>query len=139
MRIRDIMTARPEFISTKATIAQALSKMFELGIRHLPILDEGELRGVVSDRDIRAYLGDLNTVHAEPTKAFPQLGRPVSEIMNSDPISLSPDALVTEAIDIMLEERFGALPVLNEVTGELIGIVSYVDILRAARPHFAQE
>ena len=66
-----------------------------------------------------------------PTDA---LSQPVSTLMSSDVITVGRDADAAEIVDLMLEERLSALPVVETGTRELAGIVSYVDLLRAAQP-----
>ena len=62
----------------------------------------------------------------------------VSAVIPSDVITVLPDTPVAELIDILLEEKIGAMPVLAPDTGELIGMVSYIDVLRAIRLCFAR-
>jgi CBS domain-containing protein len=49
-------------------------------------------------------------------------------------MTVRPDTPVAELLDILLEEKIGAVPVLAPDTGDLLGIVSYIDVLRAVRP-----
>jgi len=58
----------------------------------------------------------------------------VSAVMRTDVITVRPDTPVAALIDILLKEKIGAVPVLAPDTGELLGIVSYIDVLRAMRP-----
>lgn len=105
--------------------------LLELDVRHLPVVDEGQLVGIVSDRDFRqvsVLLGGAGS----PDGLQRLLARPVSDFMSSDVISVDPEAEIDEIIDIMIEQKVGALPVVAS-NSELIGIVSYIDVLRAAR------
>jgi acetoin utilization protein AcuB len=54
--------------------------------------------------------------------------------MSSDVVSVDPETELTEVVDIMLEYKIGALPVVEADSAELVGIISYIDALRAARP-----
>jgi CBS domain-containing protein len=60
----------------------------------------------------------------------------VSAIIPSDVMTVRPDTPVAELLDILLREKIGAVPVLALDTGDLIGMVSYIDVLRAVRPFF---
>lgn len=59
------------------------------------------------------------------------MGQPVSEVMSSDVIVVTPATEVVEIIDLMTENRIGAVPVVDN-DSHLAGIISYVDVLRAA-------
>ena len=66
--VRQYMTASPETIAADLTLAQARDRMFQLQARHLPVVDNGELVGILSDRDLllaEALEGDLHAVAAE--------------------------------------------------------------------------
>jgi acetoin utilization protein AcuB len=108
-------------------------------VRHLPVVDEqGELVGILSDRDLRSLR--LPPAAAGETSGPPLLRsrRPVADFMSGGVISVDPAAHVGEIIDVMLEESVGALPVVDE-DGELVGIVSYVDVLRGLRRSLPEE
>lgn len=87
---------------------------------------------MVSDRDIRNAAPPFTYGSSKRTPSD-LLGEPVAEIMSSNVTSIDPEAEVEEIIDLMLENKVGALPVLDDHSGELVGIVSYVDVLRALR------
>jgi acetoin utilization protein AcuB len=115
---RDLMTASPVVVDRAATIRVALERLQSLDVRHLPVVDtEGALIGMVSDRDLRAHM------------LAPSLDALVSSIMTTDVISVDLDADAAEIIDLMLDHKIGAVPVID-ADGELVGIVSYVDVLR---------
>jgi CBS domain-containing protein len=104
--------------------------MVQGGFRHLPVIDaEGALVGVLSERDLRARLG--TEVERFPDAAFDLLSEAVEGTMRPDPITISADTTLRDALEILTDERIGALPVLD---GErLVGIVSYVDLLAYLR------
>jgi acetoin utilization protein AcuB len=134
MLIADIMTptivtARPE-----DSVRRALQLLEDQEIRHLPVIDEERrLIGLVSDRDLREYRLPVMREIEAPEQADALLDVPISEVMSSDVVSVDSAEDVVAAIDVMLEYRVGAVPVLDRTTGELVGIVSYVDMLRLAR------
>jgi acetoin utilization protein AcuB len=53
--------------------------------------------------------------------------------MSSDVIAVGPDAEIGEVIDLLIDHKIGAVPVVDEETREALGIISYVDVLRALR------
>lgn len=131
MQIREIMTQNPLTARLGTSVFEAIRTLESEQIRHLPITEGGELIGIVSDRDL------LRFSHAalleDPDAARTRLQVPVSEIMTADPACIAPEDDIDDAIDLMLENRIGALPVVDEAEGRLVGILSYVDVMRAAR------
>jgi CBS domain-containing protein len=109
----------------------------EADVRHLPVTSGGALVGIVSDRDLREVVPSALDVVARPRDAARILARPISDVMSSDVVSVSPGDDLVEAIDLMIKHRIGAIPVVDASSDELVGIVSYVDALRAARESLA--
>jgi CBS domain-containing protein len=136
MNLSQIMTRHPICVQATDSVREALRRMLQNEIRHLPVLDKGELVGIVSDKDLRGYLLAVGDGLEDLDAAKKRLETRVSEIMQADPSTLAPEDNVTEAIDLMLEERVGAVLTIDPHTGSLQGIVSYVDVLRAAAPLF---
>jgi acetoin utilization protein AcuB len=124
--VQEIMTRNPYAIEANQSVREALHRLLSLDIRHLPVLDNGVLVGMLSDRDVRGIASATLTGEASD-----QLSAAVSDLMTRDPISVDPEADIGEVIDLMIENKVGALPVVAE--DKLIGIVSYVDVLRYAR------
>lgn len=126
MVVEEIMSERPYTVEANQSVREAMNQLMSQDIRHLPVLDGEVLVGMLSDRDVRGIAAE--TLTGDPAD---QLSAPVSEVMTSDPITVSPESEVVEAIDLMLEHKVGALPVVAE--DKLVGILSYVDLLRVAR------
>lgn len=133
MVVDEIMTSNPVTAEQTTPISEVISTLFELDVRHLPIVDGGELVGIISDRDVRAFLAPAMFELERPAEVKERLGRPVSSIMQSDVLLVTPETEVEEVIDIMLEQKVGAIPVVRSGSRELVGIVSYMDVLRAAQ------
>ncbi|WP_437909078.1 CBS domain-containing protein [Sorangium sp. So ce327] len=126
----ELMTENPRTVRVDDPIGEAVNVLQTMDFRHVPVVDEqGELVGMLSDRDLRAlqspYAEDTAGAGAAPRKA----GAPVSTIMSGNVVSASPDADVTELMELMLDNKIGALPVVDG-EGALVGIVSYVDVFR---------
>jgi len=134
----EVMTKDAVSVDETATLGEALETLSELQVRHLPVVRDGEVVGMISDRDLRDV--DLKTVQdfAGLESAMARLGRPVSSLMTGSVVSVGPEAEIGEVIDLMLEERVGAVPVVDDDSGDLVGIVSYVDVLRALRGEVAE-
>lgn len=130
---RSLMTHDPVILRPHAKVREALRLLQSMEIRHLPIVDDdGELVGMLSDRDLRGvalphliderWFGDLRMAMEEA----------VSTVMTSDVLSVDAETDAVEIIDIMIEHKVGAVPVVD-ADGALIGIVSYMDVLREVR------
>lgn len=133
MNVQDVMSDNPNSIREDASIGEAVEVFVAADFRHLPVVRGSELVGMLSDRDIRGLvtprLVDVGAL--EELKA--RYDDPVAELMSQDVVKVYPDSDLGEAIDRMLEEKVGALPVVDADTGDLVGILSYVDVLRVLR------
>jgi CBS domain-containing protein len=127
MKVVDVMTKDPLTVSPLDTIGQADELMFENRFRQLPVVEGNQLVGIVTDRDIRSFLsGPLLSSPEAREMAF---NTRVGEIMTSAPMTLSPDDDLEEAVQLLIDEKIGGVPVVDETEG-LVGIVTYVDLLR---------
>ena len=127
MKVVDLMTQDPLSVTTVETIGKAEELMGENNIRQIPVVEGQELVGIVTDRDVRAYLSDA--LLADPEARARALQTPVREIMTTGPLFIAPDDDLKDAIEMLIEQKFGAIPVVDEAEG-LVGIVSYLDVLR---------
>ncbi len=133
MIIKDIMTPDPEQIQASASLAQAAEKLFENDIRHLPVMREGRAIGMLSDKDLRGFVWSFSSDAEDPDQLETFSAKAVSELMSGNLLSVGPEDQIQEAIDIMLDHKVGAVAVIDPHTEKLVGIVSYVDILRVTR------
>ena len=102
-------------------------------IRHLPVVDEaGRLVGILSERDLRTALGGPSEALAH-WKVGQGQDRTVKEIMSEKVVSVRPDEGLDEVITKLASRGVGAVPVVDR-DGRPVGIVSYLDVLRALRP-----
>ena len=131
MLARDLMTQNPVTVDLNASTGDAWDIMRENEIRHVPVVDGGVLVGMLSDRDLAPV--DVGRILAfdGATAARAELARPVIDRMSIDVVSVHPETDVSDVIDLLLEARIGAVPVVRPDRREIVGIVSYVDILRA--------
>lgn len=129
MQIYELMTKNPVSVAPDAPVAQVFRLQVEMSIRHVPVVDDGELLGMVSDRDLRDLSVDELAAMDNMDALRARLNTPVSELMSGDVLKVYPDDNVSGAIELMLEHRVGALPVVS-AEGQLVGIVSTVDVLR---------
>ena len=131
MLARDLMTPNPVTVDLNASTADAWDIMREHEIRHVPVVDGGVLVGMLSDRDLGPL--DIGRILAFDGAAAvrAELARPVIDRMSVDVVSVHTETEVSDVIDLLLEARVGAVPVVRPDSREIVGIVSYVDVLRA--------
>lgn len=121
------MTPEPVRLRVDSTLGEALGLLALADVRHLPVVEDGRVVGMLSERDV------LGVVAPPEGDEHPTgLGRRVEEFMSRDVFSVAPDASVRTVIDEMLSRRIGAVLVIEN--DELLGIVSYVDVLEALKP-----
>jgi CBS domain-containing protein len=123
LRVREVMTPNPVTLPPSASVAEAVRVMAEKDIGSVLVVDdEGRLVGIVSERDIiRRVLGAGRGL--EDTR--------LEEIMTRDPVSVDPEATIDEALRVMARLRVRHLPVVDQSTGRLVGMVSIRDIEEA--------
>lgn len=129
MKVNEIMSRDVIFAAPECPIDQAIRLFEGHTFRHLPVVDENRLVGMVSDRDIALSTGWVLASHRNASDTGgPQL---VEEIMNRDIRSLGEEDEVKKAAGLFLDERIGAMPIVRE--GEVVGIVTTTDLMRACR------
>ena len=97
-------------------------------VRHMPVVQGGELVGVVSERDLlRASLSVLSEHRDAERRMFLHVVE-ISRVMSSPPVVIGPDATIREAALLMADRKIGCLPVVEG--GRLIGLVTETDVLR---------
>ena len=127
MKVLDVMTKVPVTIAATETVGQADELMSENNIRQIPVVNGRDLLGIVTDRDIRSFLS--GSVFGDPEARERALGTPVRDVMTTEPIFVSPNDDLEEAVELLIEEKIGGIPVVDEAEG-LVGIVTYIDLLR---------
>ena len=127
MKVVDVMTKDPLTVTPTETIGQADELMSTNKIRQLPVVQGKDLVGIVTDRDIRSFLSGSLLEGVEAREEA--LNTKVREIMTTEPMTVSSDDDLQEAIELMIDEKIGGIPVVDESEG-LVGIVTYVDVLR---------
>jgi len=133
MVVEEIMSRNPFAVQVTESLGKVMTKLREADVRHLPVLEGDTLVGIVSDRDIRSYELPALLELDDPSRARSLLKTPIGEIMSGDVVSVNPETDVGEVIDLMIEQKIGAVPVVDPDSTQLVGIVSYIDALRAAR------
>lgn len=131
---RELMTDAPATVRPTWTVRQAVRLLQTLDVRHLPVVNESrELVGMISDRDLRSLSVPAIVGTELVGSVETALDAPVSSLMTGDALSVEQEAEASEIVALMLEHRIGAVPV-TDADGTLVGIVSYIDVLRTF-PH----
>lgn len=131
MRVRDLMSTDVVSLDVAATLDLADDLMTQKRIRHLPVVENDRLVGLVSQRDLfRAGVSTVLQFRQHATKEWLEHIR-VAEVMTEDLVTAPPDSTVEEAVVRMLDHRIGCLPVVEGAT--LVGLLSETDCLRYLR------
>lgn len=116
MLVKTRMTREPITIEPQELLIRASHKMRSGGFRRLPVVSNGKLVGIISDRDLREHRGQL-----EHTK--------VNGVMTENPVTVGPGTTVEEAARIMVERQVGGLPVVEDE--RLVGVITVTDVMGA--------
>ncbi len=129
MLVRDIMTPIPVCVEPRTRLKDAIDLMYAADVRHVPVLEGRTLVGILSERDLRSVWDLAFDPDVRDGRLYQHH---VEELMSRDPVTVGSEESVDEVIALLIEHRIGAVPVIDG-DGVLIGIVSYVDVLRAVR------
>lgn len=130
MLVRDYMTRNVTTLSDDAKLLDAALMIRRTGKRHVPVVSKGtgKVVGIVSDRDILrltpSVLSEITT-EEEYNKIFEET--PITKAMTVDPLSISPDAPVSEAVHMLNSRKIGAVLAIKD--DELTGIFTVTDAL----------
>ena len=136
LRVGDIMSVSPVTITPSTSVQAAQALMQQRKIRHLPVLQDGHLVGMISDRDIRLVLPSPATSLTvwEIRHLLDQLM--VGEVMTYFVMTTASVTGQSEAVGRMLGHKVGALPVVED--RQVVGILTRTDVLRAFRKLHAE-
>lgn len=116
--VGDCMTQNPVTIPSDLSLADAAERMYEHGIRHLPVMEQGHVVGLVSERDLALVMGipgvDKNKVA-------------VTEAMTTGPYIVAPETKLEDVVRVMHDKKIGTAVVMKD--GQMAGIFSVIDAL----------
>jgi CBS domain-containing protein len=124
----DAMSEPAVAVGPGDSLLEAARLMVDHQVRHLPVVEAGEVIGMLSDRDIRTVAGD--PVRFAEAREGDDTRVRVRDAMATTVVTVRGDRPLAEVANELVDERFGALPVIDGA-GRLIGVISYVDVLRA--------
>lgn len=119
MKVHRFMAENVVTISKNADIGEAAALLKEHSIRHLPVVENGKLVGLVTEGDVRGAI-------------FPAMLEDITveDLMINDPVTVNLDTMLEDAARLVYEHKIGCLPVLDD-HGNLEGIITVVDMLAA--------
>ena len=126
--LQEIMTTSVTTVPHDGTLLNAALLLRQTGFRHLPVVKNGAVIGLLSDRDVN---------RAAPSRFGPLLqeeyntifeNTPIEKVMTKEPYTAQPDTPVRDVVNVLCERKIGAVPVLAD-TGALVGIVTRADLL----------
>jgi CBS domain-containing protein len=117
--IRDVMTPGPETIQADRPAAEAAKLMEQADAGMIPVMDNGDLLGTVTDRDIAIRL----VAEGKDPQATP-----VREIASTSIVTIEPDRDLDEALQLMAKHQVRRLPVVED--GRLVGVLAQADVAR---------
>ena len=116
MLVSNRMTKDPVTVTGEDLLIQAQLKMQKGGFRRLAVVSDGQLVGIITDRDMRAHAGYLDRTE-------------VKAAMSKKPITVTPATTIEAAAQLLLKQKIGGLPVVEN--GRVVGIITTTDILQA--------
>jgi len=119
--LRDKQHQNVHTISSEATVLEFLQAMAEHNVGALPVVDDGELVGIVSERDYARKI---------VLQGRSSVGTPVSTIMSSPVITTEPQQSIQACMSLMTARPLRHLPVVDE--GRLVGLLSIGDLVKEA-------
>ena len=127
LTVNDLMTVIPLTVEPTTPLRRLIEVMKQEGCRQLPIVDNGQLVGIVTDRDVRLAMNSPIVLHGR-WQDEELLDKATAEnVMTRNPLTITPDAPIYQAARMLSTYKFGALPVVDEST--LVGIITVSDML----------
>jgi acetoin utilization protein AcuB len=127
MNLADVATTRVIAVPADESIDRAIAIMEEHEVHHLPVVSQGNVVGMLSDRDILTAVGGLTSAQRRLPGGRVAGPQKVADLMSKPVHTLAPGDTIRLATRLMVHERIHAIPLVR--AGELVGIVTGVDLL----------
>ena len=127
LSVNDLMTAIPNTVTPQTTLRQVIEVMKSQGCRQLPVLRDGKLAGIITDRDVRLVMNSPLLLHGRWQDEEILDSMTAETCMTPDPMTVSHHTSAYQAANMLSIYKFGALPVVDN--GELVGIITVTDFL----------
>ncbi len=129
MQIKDIMTPDPQSVTSNTRLGVVKDIYDKEQFRHLLVVDDGHLVGVLSDRDLYKVISPYADTEKESKRDKMTLDFRVNKIMSRKVVSIHPTAPVMKAVNLFNQNRISSLPVVDE-NSKPVGIVSWRDVMK---------
>ena len=128
MKIAEVMSRTVVTLAPEQTLRDAVELLRSKHIRHLPVVEDSKLIGIVTDRDVkRATPSLLSGVDRDEYDRVLDETK-IAQIMTREPMTVTPESELKAAVKVFIERKVGALPVVSG--SQLVGIVTEIDLLR---------
>lgn len=128
--VNNYMTPDPITIDFNESLEAAIIVLEDRGLSHLLVTKEGRLEGVISKTDVLDRLkAMMQRTGGEKYNSFVLKSLRVWEFMTKDPVAVEPDEEIDRAVEILLEQKFHILPVMD-ATGKPVGVITAIDLLK---------
>jgi acetoin utilization protein AcuB len=127
LTVSDLMTLGPASVAPDSSLRSVMDLMKAEGCRQLPVIEEGKLVGIITDRDVRLAVNSPLVLHGRWQDEEILDSVTAATCMTPDPLVVAPDTPAYTAASMLSTYKFGALPVVAD--GVLLGIVSVTDFL----------
>lgn len=129
LKVIDCMSESPITVDPGESVGAAIGMLFKWQIHELPVVEEGRLVGIITDRDLRQVSPSYPAGQDQPEVQTYLHALKVASCMTRDPLTVEPGTLLVEAARLMRTNRIDSLPVVEQ--GKLVGILSISDVLDA--------
>jgi CBS domain-containing protein len=128
VRVEEVMSSSVITLAPEQTLRDAVELLRSKHIRHLPVVEDSRLIGIVTDRDVKRATPSLlgGADRDDYDRVLDTIT--VAQFMTRDPMTVQPDTQLKEAVKIFIDRKMGALPVVAD--GHLVGIITQIDLLR---------
>jgi len=128
LRVRDCMSIDPATVAPNDSLQMVIELLRRRDIRSVPVVDNGRLVGIVTDRDIRQVAPAYPLFRDEDEIRRYNENLTVTAAMTADPMTIAPDAPLVEAAKVLETYRISSLPVVDGQS--VVGMVTVMDLLR---------
>jgi acetoin utilization protein AcuB len=130
LTVGDWMTHNPQTIDADASVVEAIHVLREKNIRRLPVMKNGKLAGLVTEKMLLGYMPTKATTLDQWELQYILNKTPVTAAMNPTPHTVRPDALISEAAKLLHDRKLNGIIVVDD-EGDLIGILTTTNALEA--------
>ena len=130
MNVGSIMTTNVITVDMDTQLTAICSIFDQNNIHHLPVIDNDEVLGVISDRDVLKAISPFLDTLAEQKRDLATLKKRAHQVMSRKPFSISKEASLEEASSMLIHNNISCLLIIS-VDGQIEGILTWKDLLKA--------